>query len=68
VILDKELTALEAYKAMLVFLERCWVLRGKPEQVGSVLSAIQLTNETRTADPAAWFDWLEAVEEVTLKK
>lgn len=66
--MEKELTVLEAYKAMLVFLERCWVLRGKPEQVGNVLSAIQLINETRTADPAAWFDWLEAVEEVISQK
>lgn len=66
--MEKELTVLEAYKAMLVFLEKCWLLRGKPDQVGNVLSAIQLIKETRTADPAAWFDWLEAVEEVTSKE
>ncbi|MBG0770087.1 MAG: hypothetical protein H0S82_00175 [Anaerolineaceae bacterium] len=63
--MEKELTTLDAYKVMLVFLKKCWVLRGKPEQVGDVLSDIQLINETRTADPAAWFDWLEAIEEVT---
>ena len=66
--MDKELTALEAYKVMFIFLKKCWSLRGKPEQVGDILSDIQLINETRTADPAAWFDWLEAVEEVTSKE
>ena len=66
--MEKELTVLETNKAMLVFLEKCWLLRGKPEQVGNVLSAIQLQRDTRTADPAAWFDWLEAIEEVTSQK
>ena len=63
--MEKELPTLEAYHALLVFLIKCWFLRGKPEQVGDVLSGIQLINETRTADPAAWFDWLEAIEKVT---
>jgi hypothetical protein len=66
-IMDYKITILDAFKAMIVFLDDYYYRFGQ-NNIASVLSDIQLIDEERTADPAAWFDWLEAVKKVKNKK
>jgi len=61
--MHEKLSLLEAYKAMVSFLDDYYFRFGQ-ESLSSVLGSIQLLPNETTADPAAWFDWLEAVERV----
>lgn len=61
--MEKKITILEAYKAMVAFLDDYYVRFGQ-DSLGSVLGSIHLINDETTADPAAWFDWLEAVKRI----
>lgn len=55
------LTPEQAYRAMFAFLEAHWKRTGSDEVAG-LLGGMALTEDGRTMDPAAWDDWLEAIE------
>ena len=60
----KPLTPEQAFNAMAIFLNRyCGRTAGKAE-LGDVLGDIQLNeSDGMPADPAAWGDWLAAIDE-----
>jgi len=54
-----------AYKAMIKFLDKYYKLT-KSDDVGSLLGGMMFIGNSEnmnTADPAAWNDWLESIEE-----
>lgn len=55
-----QLTNEHAFKAMVTFLEGYYE-RTKSDDIGSLLGDLILLDDGRTADPAAWHDWLECV-------
>lgn len=59
-----KLTLLEAYKAMYAFLENYYNQTGHPDEVGLILGDLRILESGKTVDPAAWQDWLSAVEKV----
>jgi hypothetical protein len=62
--MSEHITLLQAYKSMFQFLENYYFQMDKPDQLGSLLGELQLLGDERPADPAAWDDWLEAVQKV----
>jgi hypothetical protein len=60
----EKLTSLQAYKAMLVFLEEYYEQVGRPDGLGGLLGELQCLESGATADPASWGDWVRAVEKV----
>lgn len=62
--MGEHLTLLQAYKCMFHFLENYYVQMDKPDQLGSLLGELQLLHDEKPADPAAWDDWLVAVQKV----
>src|SRR4051812_193186 len=58
-----QITVHEAYAAMYRYLERVYELTGA-DDVGGLLGSMSLLPDGQTADPAAWTDWIRAVEEV----
>ena len=65
--MEEKITLLDAYKAMVSFLDDYYFRYGQ-ENLGSVLGSLQLLPNETTADPAAWYDWLESVKKVVDKK
>lgn len=61
--MDNNLTNLQAFMAMDCFLKK-YYKRTESEDIGSLLGDIQLLQQTKTADPAAWDDWLVCVAEI----
>jgi hypothetical protein len=57
------LTIEQAYRAMLAFLER-EVSLTESSDLADLLSGYRLDGDGRTADPAIWDEWLEAVGRV----
>ena len=55
------LTEWQAFVAMARFLEAHWLRVGKPAEIGDILSGIGDARPGKTADPATWGDWMEAV-------
>lgn len=64
-----DLTVDQAYDAMLVFLEREYRLTGS-EDLAALLGSLSrnIWSDGSPNDPAAWNDWLSAVEAVRLKR
>jgi hypothetical protein len=60
--MDKQLTLLEAYKAMIQFIKDYYYRKGKPDELGILLSDISLLNDNTPMDPAMWQDWLDAID------
>jgi len=58
-----QITVREAYAAMYRYLERLYELTGEDE-LGGLLGSMSLLPDGQTADPAAWTDWIQAVEEI----
>jgi len=56
-----QLSEYEAYNAMVSFLDTYYQLT-KSDDVGSLLGGMMMLADGTTADPAAWYDWLEAIE------
>jgi len=52
---------------MLEFLDELYRLT-KSDDLGGLLGGFQLTKDGGTMDPAAWSDWLKAVQRVKAKK
>jgi hypothetical protein len=71
---DRVLSSLQAYKAMFFYLENLYSLPNS-DDLGEFLGGMSLLDDGKTADPAAWEDWEEAVQkaisspddEITLK-
>lgn len=61
--MDIKLTDLQSFKAMVQFLEYYYE-RTSSDDIGSLLGDLQLLNDCETADPAAWEDWLDSINEV----
>ena len=57
------LTVKQAYDAMFTYLEAVYERTGA-DALGSLLGGMSLLADGKTADPAAWADWLSAVETV----
>ncbi len=53
----------EAYAAAFRYLQRYYERTGADE-VGALLGSMSLLPDGGSADPAAWSDWLQAVEDV----
>jgi hypothetical protein len=61
---QKELTSLEAYKAMFSFLDAYWKRSGKnSEELAALLGSMALLPDGNSADPAQMEDWKKAVEQ-----
>ena len=64
--MDK-LSTRQAFDAMCHFLEE-YYKQTKSDDVGSLLGDLQIDASNRTADPAAWNDWLKSVKAATESK
>ena len=62
--MDKNLTVLQAYKVMIEFLNGYYYRLGEPDLLGVLLGGFQLLEGEKTTDPAAWDDWLKAINNV----
>lgn len=62
--MKEDLTILEAYRAMYVFLDNYYFQMGQPDEIGALLSDLRLMPDGIPGDPAAWHDWQEAVKKV----
>lgn len=60
---EQTLTLEQAYRAMFYFLEHEYEMV-KSDEIGGLLSSLswEIWSSRRPADPAAWGDWLCAVE------
>ena len=63
----KKLTELQAFNAMRRFLEGYYE-RTNSDDVGHYLEIYNYVEDGGTFDPAAWEDWIEAVEGVLKEK
>jgi hypothetical protein len=54
----------QAFRAMFLFLDSYWS-EFKTATLADVLGDLQPAEEGRSSDPAAWHDWLRAVETAT---
>jgi hypothetical protein len=64
-------TIFQAYKAMYEYLRMYYYHMNKPEEIGNLLSEMQLiknkrpvdidTNDGTPVDPAAWEEWISAI-------
>ena len=60
---NKLLSSEQAFQAMFVFLNEYYQRTSERAELGDVLGDIQLNKDGMTADPAAWDDWLAAINE-----
>ena len=61
---DENLTALQAYDAMVGFLEAYWVRGGRTSgDIANLLSSVSrgIWADGEPGDPAQWSDWLDAI-------
>jgi len=65
--MQNQLTYEEAFNAMRLFLEE-YYNRTSSDDVGSLLGDLILLREERTADPAAWGDWMDCVKKIERKE
>ena len=63
--MKKKLTKLEAFQAMVKFLEKYYQLT-KSDDIGALLGGMDRSfwNNGKTFDPALWDDWVECVDNV----
>jgi hypothetical protein len=61
----QQLSPEQAFKAMSVFLERYYERTGRQPELGILLGDLQIAGDGAPFDPAAWGDWLAAIDEVT---
>lgn len=61
--MEEKLTKLQGFNAMRKFLDE-YYQRTNSDDVGSLLSDLQLFPDGGTFDPAAWEDWLESIDSV----
>ena len=63
--MEKELTRIQAFQAMIKFLEKYYNFT-KSDDIGSLLGGMDTSfwGNGKTFDPALWQDWIESVEAV----
>jgi hypothetical protein len=61
--MEKKLTEIQAFKAMVKFLE-IYYNTTCSDDVGSLLSSMQLFPEGETWDPAIWREWVDSINYV----
>jgi hypothetical protein len=69
--MNDSLTTAEAFRAMLIFLDRYYERDGcQSEDIATLLSGMSQTlwADGSTNDPAQWHDWLVAVQLATNKR
>jgi len=59
----KDLSAEQAFRAMGLFLENYFERTGYDE-LGFLLTDLQILDDGKPLDPAAWEDWLACVERI----
>lgn len=64
--MEKKLTKLQAYNAMIKFLE-IYFVQSNSGDLGSLLGGMDFLVDGSTADSAAWEDWIDSVNAI-LKK
>lgn len=64
--MSEKLTELQSFNTMRNFLESYWE-RTNSDDIAVLLGELQLFPDGGTFDPAAWHDWIKAVEK-TLKE
>lgn len=62
----KRITIEESYKVMYEFLKGYYKRLGKPESLATLLGGFRLHKDGVPVDPAAWEDWLDAVQKVVI--
>ena len=60
----RTLTIEESYMAMLKFIEGYYYRLNQPDLLAMLLGGFRLRTDGLAVDPAAWEDWLDAVNEV----
>lgn len=65
--MKKKLTELQAFKAMVKFLE-IYYNATHSDDIGSLLSSMQIFPEGGTWDPAIWKEWIDSVNTVLKSK
>ncbi len=63
--MKKKLTYLEAFKIMSCFLEN-YYNQTSSEDIGLLLSEIQILEDGKTVDPAMWQDWMDCIQKFEL--
>lgn len=63
-LINDSLTTMQYYEVMFTFLEGYYQRLNQPELLGMLLGGFRLRDDGLPVDPAAWEDWLEAVESV----
>jgi hypothetical protein len=63
----EKLTEHQAFAAMVMFLEQFYE-RTDSDDIGGLLSDLVINADSQTADPAAWQDWLNCIQQVTSAK
>lgn len=58
-----QITIEEAFRTMVYFLEQYYE-RTHSDDIGSLLGDLAILEDGNTADPAAWEDWLNCIEQV----
>jgi hypothetical protein len=61
---EQNLTVLQAYKTMFMFVYSYYNISGKPPEIGDMLSDCLLNQDSIPVDRAMWSDWINAVEKV----
>jgi hypothetical protein len=66
---ERRLSNRQAFAAMSIFLERYYERGSTSDDLAVLLGDLQITkNDGLPLDPAAWSDWLAAVEQVLEKE
>lgn len=65
--MEKKMTEMDAFQAMQLFLEEYYKRTGS-DDIGSLLGDLILLSDCKTADPAAWHDWMQCVDKIMHKK
>lgn len=60
---ERMLNEKDAYKAMIIFLEKFYSI-SKSDDIGGLLGSMMLLKDEKPADSALWEDWLEAVQRI----
>ena len=58
---QQQLTSKEALAAMVDFLEKYYERTGSND-IACILSDLKILDDGKTADPAAWNDWMESIK------
>ena len=63
----KSLSPEQAFQAMFAFLSAYYERTEGTAELGEVLGDLQLNKDGSTMDPAAWGDWLAAIDAISAK-